>query len=133
MQVGFELEKTGAEQLISRLQQSGFHARMKYFKDQSKAGYRIRVGGFVTKQQAQLTGEQLNKKGFEFWIDKLTDAYDFFNSMRSEQQKSFGDKTAIVEHRMDNYLRSRILLVEPNNKRRIIVDEMNNIPGRETW
>lgn len=133
LQVGFEPEQSRAEQLVTQLEKSGFLARMKYFKDQSREGYRIRVGGFSTKQQAQLTGEQLNKKGFEFWIDKVTDAYDFLNSMRSEQQKSFGDKTAIVEYRMDNYLRSRIVLKMPNKKEQVIVGEMNNIPERGTW
>ncbi|MCI0493422.1 SPOR domain-containing protein [candidate division KSB1 bacterium] len=133
LQVGFEPEKHRAEQLISKLQKSGFHARMKYFKDQSKAGYRIRVGGFLTREQAQMTGEQLKKKGFEFWIDKVTDAYDFFNSMRSEEQKLYGDKIAIVEYRMDNYVRSRIVLKMPNKKEQVLVDEMNNIPVREKW
>ncbi|MCU0644527.1 MAG: SPOR domain-containing protein [bacterium] len=133
LQVGFEPEKHLAEQLISKLQKSGFHARMKYFKDQSKAGYRIRVGGFFAREQAQFAGEEMKKKGFEFWIDKMTDAYDYFNSMRSEEQKSFGDKTALIEYRMDGYLRSRILLVELNQKVRIIVEEMNNIPEREIW
>ena len=133
LQVGFEPEKSQGEQLLSRLQKSGFQARMKYLKDLSKEGYRIRVGGFRTREQALSTGEKLKSNGFEFWIDKVTDSYDYYNSMRSDEQKLFSDKTAIVEYRMDNYVRSRILIVEPNNKRRIIVDEMNNILGRTTW
>jgi hypothetical protein len=133
LQVGFESEKVRAEQLIAQLQRSGFQARMKYFKDPTKQGYRIRVGGFKTREQAQLIGEELKKKGFNFWIDKLSDSYDFFNSQRPDEQQSYGDKTAIIQYRMDNYLRSRILVVEPNNKRPIVVDEMNNIPGRILW
>ncbi|UCH89263.1 MAG: SPOR domain-containing protein, partial [Thermoplasmata archaeon] len=133
LQIGFESEKSRAEQLIAQLQKSGFQARMKYFKDSTKQGYRIRVGGFSTREQAQLIGEELKKKGFNFWIDKLTDSYDFFNSLRPDEQQSIGSKTAIVQYRMDGYLRSRIVVVEPNNKRRIVVDEMNNIPGRALW
>lgn len=133
LQVGFEPEQSRAEELISNLQKSGFHARMKYFKDQSKSGYRIRIGGFHTREQAQLAGQEVKKKGFEFWIDKVTDAYDYFNSIRTEEQKSYGDKAAIIQYRMDNYLRSRILLATPNQKNRIIVEEMNNISERIVW
>lgn len=133
LQVGFEPEKSRAEQLIAQLQKSGFPARVKYFRDQRKAGYRIRVGGFSTREQAQLTGEKLKNNGFKFWIDKLTDSYDFFNSLFPDEKKPNGDKTAIIQYRMANYLRSRILLKRPNEKEKIVVDEMNNIPGRETW
>ncbi len=133
LQVGFEPEKSQAEQLVSQLQKSGFQARMKYFKDQSKEGYRIRIGGFSTREEAQSTGEKLKNAGFKFWIDKLTDSYEFFNSMRPNEQKSYGDKTAIIQYRMNNYLRSRILLRMSNKKEKIVVDEMNNIPERATW
>jgi hypothetical protein len=133
LQVGFEQDKHRAEQQVAQLQKSGFPARIKYIKDQATAGYRIRVGGFRSREQAQVRGDELKKKGFNFWIDKFNDSYDYFNSMRSEEQKSYGDKTAIIQYRIDNYLRSRILLVGPKNTRKIIVDEMNNIPGRVNW
>jgi len=106
---------------------------MKYFKNRSNEGYRIRVGPFQTRQQAQAMGEQLKQKGYDYWIDTISDYYDYFNSIRFEERKSFENKTAIVQYKFDNYLRSRIVLKIPNEKEKIVVDEMNNIPGRMLW
>jgi len=133
LQVSFEAEKNRAEQFIARLQNRDFQARMKYLKDQSKEGYRIRVGGFQTRQQAQAIGEKLEQQGFDFWIDTISDYYEYFNSKRPEDKKSFQDKTAIIQYKTDHYLRSRILLQIPNKREQVVVDEMNNIPGRERW
>jgi hypothetical protein len=133
LQVGFEPEKNQAEQWIIQLQKSGFQARMKYFKDQFKAGYRIRVGAFQTRQQAQSMGKELKQKGYDYWIDTISDYYDYFNSIRFEERKSFENKTAIVQYKFGKYLRSRIVLKILNEKEKIVVDEMNNIPGRMLW
>ena len=133
LQVGFESERSLAEQLIARLQRSGFQARMKYFKDPTKEGYRIRVGGFQTRQEAQAIGEELKQKGYDYWIDTISDYYDYFNSIRFEERKSFENQTAIVQYKFDKYLRSRILLQTANKEEQVIVDEMNNIPGRILW
>lgn len=134
LQVGFEPEKKAAEQLATKLSQAGYWARIKYFKDRSKAGYRVRVGGFVSRKLAQQAGEELEKKGFNCWIDEIADHYDYFNSPRHAERKSFlQEKEARVEYRLDNYLRSRIVLKIPHQKERVIVDEMNNIPGRGKW
>ncbi len=133
LQVGFEPEERLAEQIASQLLKSGYLARIKYYKDQAREGYRIRVGGFKTRRQAQLIGEELKKKGFNFWIDQLTDLYDYFNSIKSVERKSLNDKTALIQYKFDNYLRSRIILMESNKKKRILVNEMNNIPGQSSW
>ena len=133
LQVGFESEKYRAEEFISRLKNLDFQARMKYFRDSSKKGYRIRVGGFQTRQEAQAIGENLKQKGFDFWIDALSDYFEYFNSFRSEETKLFQDKTAIIQYKLDNYLRSRILIQMPNREQRVFVDEMNNIPERARW
>lgn len=134
LQVGFEPDKNRAEQILANLTKSGYVARIKYFKDQTKEGYRIRVGGFADRQQAQATGLELKQKGFDYWIDQVHDLYDYFNAGRSNERKSFSDKkAAIIEFKFDNYLRSRIILQSPEKKEQVIVDEMNNIPGRATW
>ena len=133
LQVGFESEKSKAEQLISQLHKLGFQARMKYFKNRSNEGYRIRVGAFQTRQQAQSMGKELKQKGYDYWIDTISDYYDYFNSIRFEERKSFENKTAIVQYKFGKYLRSRIVLKILNEKEKIVVDEMNNIPGRMLW
>jgi hypothetical protein len=134
LQVGFEPDKNRAEQILANLLKSGYFARIKYFKDQLKEGYRIRVGGFIDRQQAQAAGLELKRKGFDYWIDQVHDLYDYFNAQRSNEQKSFSDKNeAVIEYKFDNYLRSRIVLQSPGKKEQIIVEEMNNISGRAVW
>ena len=133
IQVGFEAEKDRADKMASQLRESGYPVRVKYFKDSSSNGYRVRVSGFKTRQEAQVIGGQLRSKGYEFWIDAITDHYDYFNSIRPDEQKSFQDKYALIQYQSDHFLRSRILLIEPNNKKHVLVDEMNNIPNRPSW
>lgn len=133
LQVDFEPDQAKAEQIASRLLQSGCPARIKFFKDGSKEGYRIRTGGFYTQRQAQALGEELKNKGFNYWVDSITDLYDYFNSLRPEVFSQFKHKTALIQYKLNHYLRSRVLLLEPNNKQQIIVPEMNTIPGRILW
>jgi len=124
LQVGFEPNKRAAEQLA---------ARMKYYKDQSREGYRIRVGGFKTRTQAQERGEELKKKGFDYWIDQIADLYDYFNSNRLEEKSQYGDKFVNIQYKFENYLRSRIVLIDEKKKKHVIVDEMNNFLNRSSW
>lgn len=134
LQMGFEPDKKIAEQLTAKLLKLGYFARIKYFKDQLKEGYRIRLGGFADRKAAQAEGQELKKKGFDYWIDQIADLYDYFNARRNDERSSFDkDNKAIIEYKFDNYLRSRIILQTPARKTRIVVDEMNNIPERSPW
>lgn len=133
LQVGFEPDKATAQQLVDKLLKSGYAARMKYYKNQSNKGYRIRVGGFETRDQAQAMGQELETKGFDYWIDKITDQYDYFNSNRFEEQSQYGDRIAVVQYKYENYLRSRIVLIDKKKNEHVIVDEMNNILDRSSW
>lgn len=134
LQVGFEPDKKKAEQISAKLFKAGYFARIKYFKDHSKAGYRVRVGGFADRKLAQHAGEELKKKGYNFWISEISDHYDYFNSDREAERKSFQpEKEARIDYRFDKYLRSRIVLKIADQKEHVIVEEMNNIPGRGRW
>ncbi len=134
LQVGFAPKKKAAEYLSENLFKAGYFPRIKYVKDQTKAGYRIRVGGFADKKKAQEAGLELKRKGYDLWIAEISDLYDYFNSLHQEERKPFrNEKEAIVEYKFYNYLRSRIILKTPDHNDKLIVDEMNNIPGRSKW
>ncbi len=133
IQVGFEKDKLRAEKLIQKLQAEGYAARMKYVKDLSQQGYRVRVTGFKSRDEAREVGRQLQSRGYGFWIDALTDWYDYFNSLRAEERNVAGGQTAVVQYRLERYLRSRIVVIDANGKSRIAVAEMNTIPDRLNW
>ncbi len=134
LQVGFEPDRPSAEKISSQLAKMGYFARLKYHQAQNKAGYRIRVGGFFTRSEAQQFAIRLKRQGFNYWIVPIDDWYDFFNASRASERRSFNDSAeAMIEYKFDRYLRSRIVLKAPNKPDRVIVDEMNNIPGRGKW
>lgn len=64
---------------------------------------------------------------------KIDNLFDFFNSESTSEIKSFNGKTARIDYKKENFLRSRIVLTDDVKKERIIVDEMNNIPNRALW
>ncbi|MDZ7263774.1 MAG: SPOR domain-containing protein [candidate division KSB1 bacterium] len=133
IQVSFEKDEERAKKLVERLRADGYAARMKYVKDLSQQGYRIRVGGFKTRDEAQQAGRQLKSKGYGFWIDALTDWYDYFSAPWPEERQAMGGQTAAVQYRLERYLRSRIVVIDAKGTSRIAVDEMNNIPDRTRW
>ena len=133
LQVGFVEDAREAEAEIVRLQQSGFIARKIYYQLRSKSGYRIRVGGYQTRKSAQTAGEKLSQKGFSYWITRIDDFFDYFNRASAPEVSNFGDQSAIIDYKKNNYLRCRILIRSSNQDLKIIVPEMNNIPGREEW
>ncbi len=134
LQVGFEPDRSAAEKLASRLAKLGYFARLKYFQDDRKLGYRIRVGGFSTRTEAQQFATQLKRQGFSSWIAPIDDWYSYFNAARASEQSSFDSSTtATIEYKFDRYLRSRILLRTKDRPDRVIVDEMNNIQDRGIW
>lgn len=131
LQVGFENEKSKAETVLSKLNRIGFDGRLIYHKNRFQSGYRIRVGGFVSKSDALAEGEKLKQNGYEFWVDKISNMYDFLNRSHVDEAVSFGNKKALVQYKMNDYLRSRIVL--ENGGQQILVPEMNNIQGRTAW
>ncbi len=134
LQVGLEPKKKAAERLAAKLTRAGYAPRIKYFKNQSSAGYRVRVGGFMDRMLAQQAGVELKKKGFNYLIIEISDHYDYFNSLQKEDRETFrNEKEAMVEYKFDKYLRSRIVLKIPNQPDQVIVEEMNNIPVRMAW
>lgn len=133
LQVGFAEKKDQANNMVTQLRQSGYHARMEFIQNKSRQGYRIRVGGYHFKNQAQAAGKKLEKKNYQFWIDEIKNLYEYFNTISPVKKKDFLKKSAKIEYKKDLYLRSRILLVNKNRKEEIVVDEMNNIPGRSRW
>lgn len=133
IQVGFEKDKNRAEELVERLRTEGYSARLKYVKDLSQQGYRVRISGFKTRDEAQQVGRQLKTKGYGFWVDALTDWFDYLNTTWPDERETFDQQTAVIAYRLDRYLRSRIEVIDARGKRRILVDEMNNIPDRTKW
>ncbi|MDZ7400112.1 MAG: SPOR domain-containing protein [candidate division KSB1 bacterium] len=134
LQVGFEPDRPAAEKIAARLAKLGYFARIKYFQDEKKSGYRIRLGGFSTKIEAQQFASQLKRHGFKYWIVPIDDWYDYFNAEHAGEHRRYDESTeAIIEYKFDRYLRSRIVLKRPGQPARVIVDEMNNIPDRGNW
>ena len=130
LQLGFVETKNEAEQFVKKLALSGFPARKKLFKDKKRTGYRIRVGGFKRKQNAQRLGEKLKKKGYDYWIVNIDNLFDFYNSNKFPESKSFAGQVARIEYQKEEFLRSRIVLINKDGTRKIIVDETNNVPDR---
>ena len=130
LQVGFVETKNEAAQMVEKLHQSHIPARSKFFKDKKRAGYRIRGGGFKTKQEAQLLGKKIKQKGYDCWLTNIDNLFDFYNSEKLTERKSFNGKTARIEYQKEEFLRSRIVLINKEGTQKIIVDEMNNIQDR---
>ena len=133
LQVGFENDKSKAEHVLSKLNQMGFDGRLIFHKNRFQTGYRIRIGGFTTKKAARIVGEKLQQNGYKFWVDKISDVYDFINRTQPDESQSFKKKKAFIQYKKNGYLRSRILLTGESGRQQILVNEMNNIPNRSVW
>lgn len=133
LQVGFEYDKSKANEVLSKLSDMGFDGRLLFHQTRLQIGYRIRVGGFPTKKEAQSAGEKLQDHGYKFWVDNIPDIFDFFNRNWNDESKAFHGRQAAIQYRMNDFLRTRIVLLEENKEQIILVDEMNNIPDRTEW
>ena len=133
LQVGFMETKTEAEQLVEKLPLFGFSARMKYHQTKNKPGYRIRIGGFGTKQVAKKNGKKLKQQGYDFWVANIDNLFDFYNRVKLSEIKSFNGKTVRIDYQKDDFLRSKIVLIDKNGTKKLIVDEMNNLPDQSRF
>lgn len=133
LQIGFVETEIEADAQINELFRLGFIARKMPYKNKEKSGFRIRVGGYGSKADAKAAGEKLRSQNYSYWIDKITDQFDFYNSQPAPEARQFDDKIVQIEYKKDLFLRSRIVLLKNDKVQTVIVGEMNNIPSRRNW
>lgn len=95
----------------------------------------INEDGLFLKKIYLKAGKKLNDWILPEWCQNIDLSFpkylfDFYNREKLPEKKSFNEKSARIEYQKEHFLRSRIVLINKDGTRKIIVDEMNNIPDR---
>jgi cell division septation protein DedD len=61
-------DRRSAEELVARVQGAGFPVHLDAEPDGSGQLYKVRVGGYPTKERASEVAQSLSRDGFSAWV-----------------------------------------------------------------
>ncbi len=127
LQIKSVFQQSEGTALLDSLKKFGFSGRLIPAMSQSRQGFRVRVGGFLSRKEALVAGEKLKQRGFDFWIDEIEDVFEYFNSPGGREAKRFANGFAKIQYQKDDFLKSRVIFVDSAGNFQVLLPPMGSI------